>query len=144
MHSKNLDAYLTQADGINSLMPQAKRLLELRRVLLEILPEPIARFATVANYRQGKVVIFTANSAVAAKLNLMSRTLTDRFASRGLQVTALEIEVQPTNAPAATAGKGAVLTDTARQALAGLASQLDDSKLKLSISNMAKQKVSKR
>ena len=95
MISKNLDAYLVQADGINSLMPQAKRLLELRQVLLEVLPKPLADLATVANYRQGKIVIFAANSAIAAKLKLLGPTLKDRFVTRGLQVTALEIEVQP-------------------------------------------------
>jgi len=144
MHSKNLDAYLVQADGINSLMPQAKRLLELRQVLLEILPKQLANFATVANYRQGKIVIFAANSAIAAKLKLLGPVLMDRFTTRGLQVTALDIEVQPGPGTASTRPKEAVLTDTARQALAGLASQLAESKLKSTISAMAGHKVGKR
>jgi len=144
MHSKNLDAYLVQADGINSLMPQAKRLLELRQVLLDVLPEPLADSATVANYRQGKIVIFAANSAIAAKLKLLSPALKNRFAALGLQVTALDIEVQPGQGTANRRPKAAVLTDTARQALADLASQLTDSKLKSTIATMAAQKVSKR
>jgi len=144
MHSKNVDAYLVQADGINSLMPQAKRLLELRQVLLEILPKQLANCATVANYRQGKIVIFAANSAIAAKLKLLGPTLKDRFTTRGLQVTALDIEVQPSLGTAGTRPKEAVLTDTARQALAGLASQLPESELKTTISAMAGHKVGKR
>ena len=144
MHSKNLDAYLVQADGINSLMPQAKRLLELRQILLEILPKQLASCATVANYRQGKIVIFAANSAVAAKLRLLGPALKDRFTMRGLQVTALEIEVQPGQGTGSTRPKEAVLTDTARQALASLASQLAESELKFIISAIARHKVSKR
>ena len=144
MHSKNLDTYLAQADGINSLMPQAKRLLELRQILLEVLPKPVAEFATVANYRQGKIVIFAANAAIAAKLKLLGPAIKDRFVTRGLQVTSLEIEVQPSQGMGSAHPKTAVLTDTARQALASLASQLTESKLKSTISTMAAQKVSKR
>ncbi len=144
MHSKNLDAYLVQADGINSLMPQAKRLLELRQILLEVLPKPLAEFATVANYRQGKIVIFAANAAIAAKLKLLGPAIKDRFVTRGLQVTSLEIEVQPGQGVGSARAKTAILTDTARQALASLASQLAESKLKSTISTMAAQKVSKR
>lgn len=144
MTSKNLDAYLVQADGINALMPQAKRLLELRQVLLEVLPKPLADLATVANYRQGKIVIFAANSAIAAKLKLLGPTLRNRFVTRGLQVTALEIEVQPRQDPANATQKSAVLTETARQALSHLASQLTESELKSTISSMAGNNVSKR
>jgi hypothetical protein len=144
MHSKNLDAYLAQADGINSLMPQAKRLIELRQALLEFLPKSLAGSATVANYRQGKMVIFAANSAIAAKLKLLGPALLDHFIKRGLQVTALNIEVQPTQGTSQARPKAAVLTDNARQALAGLASQLTESELKNTISTMAGNKVSKR
>ncbi len=143
MISKNLDAYLMQADGINSLMPQAKRLLELRQVLLEILPKPLADLATVANYRQGKMVIFAANSAIAAKLKLLGPTLKDRFVTRGLQVTALEIEVQPSQRSGSMPPKVAVLTDKAREALTALASQLTESQLKSTVSTMAGHKISK-
>ena len=144
MTSKNLDAYLVQADGINSLMPQAKRLLELRQVLLEVLPKPLADLATVANYRQGKIVIFAANSAVAAKLKLLGPALKDRFVTRGLQVTALEFEVQPGQGTGSMPPKVAVLTENAREALAVLASQLTESQLKSTVSAMAEQKISKR
>ena len=144
MHSKNLDAYLVQADGINALMPQAKRLLELRQVLLQTLPKQLAEFATVANYRQGRIVIFAANSAIAAKLKLLAPALKDRFTTRGLQVTALDIEVQPGRGTESTRPKAAVLTETARRALADLVSQLAESELKSTISAIAGHAVDKR
>lgn len=144
MHSKNLGAYLAQADGINSLMPQAKRLLELRQVLLDVLPEPLADSATVANYRQGRIVVFAVNSAIAAKLKLLAPALMNRFTALGVQVTALEIEVQPSLGAAKKRPKGAILTEGARQALADLEAQLTDPKLKSTISAIAAQKVGKR
>jgi hypothetical protein len=138
MHSKNVDAYLEQAGGINSLMPQAKRLLELRQILLETLPAPLAQFANVANFRQGKVIIFAANSAIAAKLKMLAPGLKDRLVDRGLQVTALEIEVQPGQGTASLPQKAAVLSDAGRRALARLESQLPDSKLKSMVSALLK------
>lgn len=125
-------------------MPQAKRLLELRQALLEFLPKSLAGSATVANYRQGKIVIFAANSAIAAKLKLLGPALMDRFIMRGLQVTALNIEVQPAQVTGQVRPKAAVLTESARQALASLASQLTESELKNTVSAMAGNKVSKR
>jgi hypothetical protein len=144
MHAKNLDTYLAQADGINSLMPQARRLLELRQVLLEILPKHLADFATIANYRQGRIVVFTANAAIAAKLKLLGPALMDRFATQGLQVSALNIEVQPTYGTGHARPKAAILTDAARQALGKLASQLTESELKTTVANMAARKVKNR
>jgi len=125
-------------------MPQAKRLLELRHVLLETLPAPLSELATVANYRQGRVVIFAANSAIAAKLKLMAPALKDRFLRMGMKVTALDIEVQPGHEVAATPPKAAVLSQAARQALAKLSSQLPDSKLKSSVTKLMSEKVSRR
>jgi len=53
--------------GIDTLMPQAQRLLELRTILSGALPPNLRRSCAIANYLQGKVVIFADNSAVAAK-----------------------------------------------------------------------------
>jgi len=138
MHSKNLGAYLLQADGVNSLMQQAKCLLELRQLLLGALPEPLAKNATVANYRQGKLVIFAANAAVAAKLKLLRPVLTERFSARGLQVTVIEIEVQPCSATQTVPTKRAALSQNARLALAKLASELPESELKSAVASIAR------
>ena len=144
MHSKNVDAYLEQPGGINSLMPQAKRLLELRQVLLDALPVPLSGLASVANYRNGRVVIIAANSSIAAKLKLLSPTLKNHFVRRGLQVTAMEFEVQPEVQAATRRPKTAILSPSARRALATLSSQLPDSTLKTVVASMNVEKVSKR
>lgn len=140
MHAKNLNEYLAQADGIDALMPQAMRLIELRHVLLKVLPETLAGTATVANYRQGKIIIFAANAAAAAKLKLLAPTLLQRFAKRGFQVTALKIEVQPGEKPPNPYPKKAVLSDAALRALDNLTSQLTDSQLKTTIAALADSK----
>lgn len=142
MHSKNLSAYLVQADGIDALMPQAKRLLALRQVLRDSLPEPLGKNSTVANYRQGRLVLYAANAAIAAKIKLLRPALVARYASMGLEVTVMDIEVQPDEVKDAAPRKAAILSQNARRSLAELCSQLPESELKSVISAIARQDVS--
>ncbi len=142
MHSKNLSAYLVQAEGIDALMPQAKRLLALRQVLRDALPEPLGKNSTVANYRQGRLVLYASNAAIAAKIKLLRPTLVARYASMGLEVTAMDIEVQPDAVKGAAPRKSAVLSQNARRSLTELCSQLPESELKSVIAAMARQDVS--
>jgi hypothetical protein len=94
MHSQNIGAYLDSSEGLGSLMPQAARLLELRRQLSEVLPKPLAKSCEIANYKQGKVVIFAENGAIAAKLAHYRPRLISLFCGRGIEVTAIEVSVQ--------------------------------------------------
>jgi len=94
MQSRQISAYLDSAEGIGSLMLQAARLLELRRQLAEILPKPLAKLCEIANYKQGKVVIFAENGAIAAKLAFYRPKLISSFTERGIEVTAIEVNVQ--------------------------------------------------
>ncbi len=142
MHSKNLSAFLVQAEGIDALMPQAKRLLALRQVLFDALPESLGKNSTVANYRQGRIVLYAANAAIAAKIKLLRPALVARYASMGLEVTVMDIEVQPAAVAETAPRKAAVLSPNARRALAELVSQLPESELKSAIAAIASQDVS--
>ena len=94
MHSQNIGAHLDNAEGIGSLMPQAARLLELRRQFTEFLPKPLAKYCEIANYKQGKVVIFAENGAIAAKLAHYRPKLISLFSARGFEVTAIAVSGQ--------------------------------------------------
>ncbi len=142
MHSQRVREFLI--DGMYSLMPQAQRLIELRRIAAGALPGNLLRSCSIANYKQGKVVIFAENSAVAAKLKLLAPTLRDHFVKSAIEVTGIEVEVQPTNPAPPPPAKHTYLSTGAAQALTDLANQLPDSKLKSSISKLAEQNVSKR
>jgi len=135
MRSLNLKAYLNA--GIQPLMPQTQRLLELRQVLAENLPKNLQGSCTIANYMQGKVVIFAENSAVAAKLKLLVPDLRDLFVKRAIEITGIAIQVQPTE-PVERFEKTAKMSPSAVSALAQLEQQLPDSKLKSTISAIVK------
>jgi hypothetical protein len=143
-HPHKPDALLSSSGGIPSLMPQARRLLELRQLLASLLPERLARASTVANYKHGKLVLFAENSAVAAKLKLLSPTIRDQLSNRGVQVIEIEISVQAPEATKEKPEKAARLSGAAVGSLAELAAQLPDSPLKQSIALLVRGSVSKR
>jgi len=140
MHAKPLGAILTEAEGINSLMPQAKRLLELRRILSETLPGELPQYCSVANWRRGRLVIFAENNAVAAKLKLLCPALGSHFLKCGVEVTGIDIQVQPAKPPLAHREKRSELSQAAASALTDLSSQLYDSKLKSILLSLANKK----
>jgi len=141
MHPKNLRSFLT--DGISSLIPQAQRLIELRQVVAGLLPAKLRGFASIANYKQGKIVIFAENSAVAAKLKLLAPALQADLVKSGVEVTAIEVQVQPANRLPSPPQKRAVLTQGACDELAALSKQLPDSELKNAVMALAGRRVSK-
>src|SRR5215472_462365 len=136
MHMKNPCAYLDQTEGVSSLMPQAERLLELRKILASLLPDSLARRCSVANYKQGRVVIFAANGAIAAKLKLMLPSLLEQLSGRASQVTGLDVVVQARESEAQVTDKSAKITESATLALTALSEQLPDSELKTALSRI--------
>src|SRR3990172_7094503 len=99
MHSKNIRAYLDSAAGIAGLLPQAERLIELRRIYSELVPQQLLRYSSIVNYKQENIVIFAENNAIAAKLKLLSPRLVNGFSKRGVQVTGIRLQVQPRQEP---------------------------------------------
>lgn len=134
---KNPCAFLNQPDGIAPLMPQARRLIELREMLAAILPESLARCCSIANYKQGKVVIFAANGAIAAKLKLMLPTLSEQLSKRAKEVTGLEVCVQPLASDPQVVEKSAKISREAALEVAKVCEQLPDSELKIALGRFA-------
>ena len=137
MRMKNPCAFLNQPDGIAPLMPQARRLIELRGILAAMLPESMARCCSIANYKQGKVIIFAANGAVAAKLKLMLPTLSEQLSKRAFEVTGMEVRVQAFDSDLEVVEKSAKMTSEAAFGLARLCEQLPDSELKNALEKFA-------
>jgi hypothetical protein len=142
MHSKNLRAYLDSTAGIAALLPQAERLIELRRIYSELVPQQLLRFSSIVNFKRQTVVIFAENNAIAAKLKLLSPRLVNDFSKRGVEVTGIRLEVQPREIPQKEpAQKHARLSPAGAESLEALAKRLPDSKLKQAITEMAGRKT---
>ncbi len=142
MHSKNLRTYLDSTAGIAALLPQAERLIELRRIYNEIVPQQLSRSSSIVNYKQQTVVIFAENNAIAAKLKLLSPRLINDFSNRGVEVTGIRLEVQPRETPKKEpVQKHARLSAAGAESLAALANSLPDSKLKQALTDLAGRKT---
>jgi len=138
MHSKNIHTYLNSVAGIAALLPQAERVIELRRIYAELVPQQLLRSSSIVNYKQGNVVIFAENNAVAAKLRLLSPRLVYGFSNRGLEVTGIRLEVQPlVNPSKELMTKQARLSAQGVGYLKALAHQLPNSILKQVVIEMA-------
>ncbi len=138
MHSQhNAGAFLDRAEEVGSLMPKARRLLRLRQALAQALPESLSRSCTVANARQGRIVVFAESSAVAAKLKLLAPALRNRLLQTGEQVTSVIIEVQPPAPGGPPPPEEKMLTREAASELEALAARMPDSKLKTALLKLA-------
>ncbi len=141
MHSKNLRAYLDSAAGIAALLPQAERLIELRRIYSELVPQQLLQCSSIVNYKQKNVVIFAENNAIAAKLKMLSPRLVNDFSKRGVQVTGIRLQVQPRQEPRKEQiQKQAKLSAAGAESLDALAKRLPDSKLKQALMEMVERK----
>ena len=141
MHSKNLRAYLDSAAGIAGLLPQAERLIELRRIYSKLVPQQLLRSSSIVNYRQRNVVIFADNNAIAAKLRLLSPRLVNDFSKCVVEVTGIRLEVQPRQEPRKKpTAKQARLSLAATESLQTLAKRLPDSRLKQAVTEMVERK----
>jgi hypothetical protein len=137
MHMKNPCAFLNQAEGIAALIPQTERLIQLRKILASLLPDSLARRCSVANFKQGRLIVFASNGAIAAKLNLMLPALSEQISRRATEVTGLEVVVQPPESGPQVAEKSAKISADAASELARLSEQLPDSELKTAVSRIA-------
>jgi hypothetical protein len=137
MHSKNLRAYLDSIAGIAALLPQAERLMELRRIYSQVVPQQLLRSSSIVNYKRQTIVIFAENNAIAAKLKLLSPRLVNEFSKRGVEVTGIRLEVQPRQEPReALSPKQAKLSAAGAESLEALAKRLPDSRLKQALTEM--------
>jgi hypothetical protein len=138
MHSqRNAGDFLERAEEVGGLMPKARKLLQLRRILQQALPPNLARSCSVANAGQGKIVLFAGNSVIAAKLKLLAPALRDHFVKCGVEATSLVVQVQAPEFTREAGPKQAVLSDAAAESLRELSAQLPDSSLKEAVASLA-------
>jgi hypothetical protein len=96
--------HLLAADGeLQPVVAKAREINALANLCKEFLPPDLASQIRPANVQGGKLVVLAANSAAAAKLKLLSESLSDFLAKRGAKVNSVSVKVQPGEAAAADA-----------------------------------------
>lgn len=99
----------------------------------------MARMCTVANLRDGVVIVHAANNATAAKMRLILPRLLAAFQANRTDVNGVRIELQFPRTPTNGAGRAPlrVLSGAAGEQLDACAAQLPDSPLKQALRKLA-------
>ena len=97
MTARSLQEHLNSGDSLARLAAHAQRLLQFQRLLEAALPEALRPHARVANFRLGKLLIHTANGAVAAKVRQLGPSLASELSNKEPKVTQIEVRVQARN-----------------------------------------------
>jgi len=138
MQPKKLDELLTSAPEVGRLVPQAAELLDVRQALRELLPDSLRGLCQIARVKQGKVVIFADNNAIAAKLRLLEPTIVNDLGRRGWKLTGIAVRVQVgMSRPAPAAPPSVRLSTAAGAALRQLEERLPESRLRAAVRALA-------
>ena len=98
-----IETLLSTDSEMQPIIAKAREINALANLCNEFLPPELAAQVRPANLQGDKLVILAANSAAAAKLKLLSGSLSDFLAKRGAKVNSVFVKVQPGEAAAASA-----------------------------------------
>jgi hypothetical protein len=129
MAPPRIDQLLTTDSDLLPVVVKAREINALANLCTEFLPPELASQVRPANLQGGKLVVLAANSAAAAKLKLLSGSLSDFLMKRGAKVNSVSVKVQPgENAAAGPVAARAVRVSAPTFAvLSGLYESLGDS-----------------
>ena len=124
-----IDSLLSTDSEMQPVVAKAREINALASLCNEFLPPELAAQVRPANLQGDKLVILAANSAAAAKLKLLSGSLSDFLTKRGAKVNSVSVKVQPgeaaeTRAPQLDAKR---VSDRAFSVLSELYSTLGES-----------------
>lgn len=124
-----IDSLLSTDSEMQPVVAKAREINALASLCNEFLPPELAAQVRPANLQGDKLVILAANSAAAAKLKLLSGSLSDFLTKRGAKVNSVSVKVQPgeaaeTRAPQPDAKR---VSDRAFSVLSELYSTLGES-----------------
>ena len=100
-----IDSLLSTDSEMQPAIAKAREINALANLCNEFLPPELASQVQPANLQGDKLVILAANSAAAAKLKLLSGSLSDFLAKRGAKVNSVSVKVQPGEAAQNTASE---------------------------------------
>ena len=123
-------AFLNAAPSLQALLQQAQKLLVLQKAWDEVAPKPLASASKVGAVRQQTLIVYANNGAVAGKLRQLVPSLLEKIQNRGVEVTAIRVDVQVETLPPIKKPKDLTVSHNALSSLEKLEHSLADSPLK--------------
>jgi len=123
-------SFLNAAPNLQVLLQQAQKLLTLQKAWNEVAPKVLAAASRVGAVRQQTLIIYANNGAVAGKLRQLIPSLLEKIQKRGIEVTAIRVDVQVEAPPPGKKPKDLTVSHNALSSLGKLEQSLADSPLK--------------
>ena len=123
-------SFLSSAPNLQALLQQAQKLLAVQNTWNEIAPKPLAAASRVGAVRQQTLIVYANNGAVAGKLRQLVPSLLEKIQKRGIEITAIRVDVQVEAPPPGKKPKDLTVSHNALSSLAKLEQSLTDSPLK--------------
>ncbi|MGE5028253.1 MAG: DciA family protein, partial [Betaproteobacteria bacterium] len=130
MPADTAHSFLIAAPNLQPLLQEANKLLSLQNAWSEITPSPLAKASRVRTVRGQTLVVSASNGAIAAKLRQLAPSLLAKIRERGVEVTAIRVDVQVEAPPPSRKPKDLALSRSALASLANLEQNLAASPLK--------------
>lgn len=129
MRIPKIGRYLSTDDDMQPVVAKALEIRALAGFCREFLPPELAAEVQAANLKDGKLVLLAAHSAAAAKLRLISESLSNYLMKQGTKVSSVSVRVQPTTSQKKDVAphKSAQISPTGLSELVALHARLDDS-----------------
>ncbi|MDD5330059.1 MAG: DUF721 domain-containing protein [Sulfuricella sp.] len=123
-------SFLNSAPNLHTLLQEANKLLALQTAWNDIAPRPLAAASTVGALHGQAMIVYANNGAVAAKLRQLAPSLQAKFQERGIEVTAIRVDVQVAAPPLDRKPKSRTMNRNALNNLEQLENGLSESPLK--------------
>lgn len=138
--TQRIQRFLGSGDALARLADHAARLRRLQAVFEQHVPPALQAACSVANYKDGKLVLLARGGAAAARLKQIAPTLVEQFAAAGVAVAAVQVKVQIVeNVEPRRAPPQRRLSDAGRLSLSELSATLPpDSPLRESLQRLVR------
>lgn len=123
-------SFLSAAPNLQELLQQTQKLLALQQAWNEVAPKSLAAASRVGALRQQTLVVYANNGAVAGKLRQLVPSLLEKIQTKGVEITAIRVDVQVEAPPPGKKPKDLKVSDNALSSLEKLEQSLEDSPLK--------------
>jgi hypothetical protein len=135
---------LSRTDAFAPLRAGVEQMAAMRRDLQALLPDYLAASVEPGFIQDGKLALFAAHNALAARLRHLEPRLVADLQARGWAVDAVRIRVRPQAVKEPKAPKQARMTPVGAAALMALSEDLPPSPLQEALARMATRHLNKR
>lgn len=135
---RRLDTLLKHDPDLQALVHQADRLKALQQLWSSVVPAELHGSSRAAGISHRRITVCADNGAVAARLRLLAPSLLKTMQNKGLEVTAIRVEVQVKSRPQPPRRSPRQLGRQAAGSLLALAERLPESPLRSALRRLAR------